>query len=106
MNRKRVVSLLTILLIASIAVLVFRKKIFKQNTLSDFAIQDTAAITRIFLADKNGHQSTLDKTASGRWTVNNKYEVQASKMQTLMDAIFRVRVKSPVPAKERDDVIK
>ncbi len=106
MNKRRVLSLLAILLLAGISVFIFRKKIFRENSISDFAVQDTAAITRIFLADKNGHQSTLDKTADGHWRVNNKFDVQESKMQTLMDAIYRVRVKSPVPQKDREDVIK
>jgi hypothetical protein len=106
MNRKRVLYLIAILILAGICIFVFRKKIFKENNISDFAVKDTASITRIFLADKNGHQCTLDKTPEGRWRVNGKYDVQESKLQTLMDAIYRVRVKSPVPKKERDDVVR
>ncbi len=106
MNKRRVIFLAGILVIAALSVLLFRKKIFKENNISDFAVQDTASITRIFIADKNGHQSTLDKTPEGKWRVNGKFDVQESKMQTLMDCIYRVRVKSPVPKKERDDVIK
>lgn len=106
MNRRRVIYLAAILILAGICIFVFRKKIFKENTISDFAVQDTASITRIFIADKNGHQCTLDKTPEGKWRVNGKYDVQGSKMQTLMDAIYRVRVKSPVPINERNDVIR
>ncbi|MCX6189162.1 MAG: DUF4340 domain-containing protein [Bacteroidetes bacterium] len=106
MNKRRILFLITVLVFAAVSVVVFRKKVFPKNNLSDFAIQDTATITRIFLADKNGHQCTLDKIPGGQWRVNEKFDVQESKMQTLMDAIYRVRVKSPVPQKERDDVIK
>jgi len=106
MNKGRILALIILLVIAGLSVFFFRRKIFKENNLEEFAVKDTASITRIFLADKNGHQSTLDKTADGKWRVNGKYDVQESKMQTLMDAFYRIRVKSPVPAKDRDDVIK
>ena len=106
MNRKRVIYLTAILVLAALCIFVFRKKIFKENNISDFAVKDTAAITRIFIADKNGHQSTLDKTPEGKWRVNGKYDVQGSKIQTLMDVIYRVSVKSPVPKNEREDVIR
>ncbi len=106
MNKRRVLSLIIMLALASVLVFVFQEKIFKTNNSNDFAIQDTAKITRIFLADKNGHQSTLDKMPTGKWCVNGKFDVQESKMQTLMDAIYRVRVKCPIPKKDREDVIK
>jgi hypothetical protein len=106
MNRKRVIYLITILLLAFVCVIIFRKKIFKETNISDFAVKDTASITRIFIADKNGHQSTLDKTPEGKWRVNGKFDVQESKMQTLMDAIYRVQVKSPLPKNQRDDVVR
>lgn len=106
MNKRNIIILIFVLVLLAFSVVVFQKKIFKGNNINDFAVQDTASITRIFLADKNGHQSTLDKTTDGKWRVNGKYDVQESKIQTLMDAIYRIRVKSPVPQKERDDVIK
>lgn len=106
MRKNRILGLLAVLLILAAAVFVFRKKIFHTSNLMDFAVTDTASITRIFIADKSGHQCTLDKQAPGRWRVNNKYNVQRSKMENLMDAIYRVRVKSPVPQKERDDVVR
>lgn len=106
MFRRRVIYLTATLILAALCIFVFRSKIFKENNISDFAVKDTASITRIFIADKNGHQSTLDKTPEGKWRVNGKFNVQLSKMQTLMDAIYRVSVKSPVPKNQRDDVIR
>ncbi len=106
MRKNRILLLIALLLALAVTVLVFRKKIFHTSHLMDFAVTDTASITRIFIADKSGHQCTLDKVSPGRWRVNNKYNVQHSKMDNLMDAIYRVRVKSPVPQKERDDVVR
>ena len=41
-----------------------------KETLRDFAVQDTASVTKIFLADKKGRSVTLERKATGGWTVN------------------------------------
>jgi hypothetical protein len=108
MNTRRLIflSIIFFLILILVGVMVYKKRMLSQDPVMQFAISDTASLTRIFLADKNGNQSTLDKVSPGHWTVNGKYDVQPSKMQTLMDAVYRVRVKSPVPKQYREDVIR
>jgi hypothetical protein len=77
-----------------------------KETLRDFAVKDTASITKIFLADKNGHTITLDRKPIGGWTLNGKYEARQDAVQGLLVTITRVDVKEPVGKQSVDNVIK
>jgi hypothetical protein len=70
-----------------------------------FAFKDTAAITRIFIADKDNHQSTIERTPKG-WVVNGKYNCRTDAVLNLMEVIKHVDVKLSVPKASRENVIK
>lgn len=78
-----------------------------KETLRDFAVADTAAVDKIFLADKKGNTCTLERDPSGKgWTVNGKYQVRSDAMQMLLETMKRVDIKEPVGKKAQDNVIK
>lgn len=64
--------------------------------LSDFAIQDTASVTRIFITDQHGRRIDLKRTPKG-WTVNDVYAAKEHDVNLLLRTFKRVEVKSPVP---------
>ena len=39
---------------------------------SDFAVEDTASITKIFMADKANNQVLLERSDNSKWLVNGK----------------------------------
>ncbi|MGZ3900763.1 MAG: hypothetical protein ACXVNQ_10065, partial [Bacteroidia bacterium] len=71
----------------------------------DFKYKDTATITKIFIADKEGDRSTLERTKHG-WVVNNKYQCRPDAILNLMEAIKNMEVKMPVPKKAKEGVLK
>lgn len=71
----------------------------------NFAFKDTAAITKIFIADKEGDRSTLERTTKG-WVVNGKYQCRGEAILNLLEVIKHVEVKMPVPKQARENVIK
>ena len=77
-----------------------------KETLRDFAVADTASITKIFLANKNGNTVTLERKGPGRWTVNGKYSVRMDALKTLLVTIKKVDVKEPIGKNAVDNVIK
>ncbi len=108
-KRKSTFVIVSILLLLAIsAVLVFKKK-GKPSTLNEearnFSYKDTAAITKIFLADKNGRQCTVERTNKG-WYVNNKFLVRSDAIITLLETIKHVEVKRPVAKPARELTIK
>lgn len=77
-----------------------------KETLRDFAVQDTASITKIFIADKKLKSITLERNAAGVWMVNGKYVARKDIMQSLLLTIKNIDIKEPVGNAAQDNMIK
>jgi hypothetical protein len=108
MKRNRIAIILVIILGSfSLWFIINNKKGTIKETLRDFAVTDTAAVDKIFLADKKGNTSTLERNSSGKgWTVNGKYLVRADAIETLLSTMKKIDIKEPVGKKSQDNVIK
>jgi hypothetical protein len=104
-KNKVAIIVLVLLLIASVWFFLNNKKGTIKETLRDFAVADTASITKIFLADKENNSVTLEK-ANGIWKVNGRYNARPDAIQTLLETIKRVDIKEPVGKSAQDNVIK
>ena len=82
----------------------------KTNTLkkelSNFAVKDTASITKIFMADRAGKRVTLERLSSSEWKVNGNYKVKSSCMNTLLETISGITVKATVPKTAFNTIVK
>ena len=59
-------TIIVIILAAVAALFLFREKFGTvRSELKDFAVKDTASIDKIFLADKSGHEITLERKGKG-----------------------------------------
>ena len=77
-----------------------------KTELTDFAIEDTAAINKIFMADKLGQSVTLVRQSGNRWTVNGHYDAREDAITTLLTTLRRVEVQAPIQKAAYDNVIK
>ena len=97
--------LLLVLLIVLAAVAWWLQKRNTGSTLdqplTDFAVSDTARVTRIFISDRNGKSVDLVRTRNG-WMVNGKYKARMPEIITALKTLRRVEVKSPVPKSAQD----
>ncbi len=106
-KRNRVPIVIVVLLGGLSCWLIFNnKKGTIKETLRDFAVEDTAAITKIFLADKENKTITLERQPTGIWMVNGKFIARRDAIKTLLYTIRKVDVKEPVGKKAQDNVIK
>jgi len=64
--------------------------------LSDFAVGDTARVTRIFIADQQGRHIDLKRTNKG-WSLNDVFMAKPHDVNMLLRTFKRAEVKSPVP---------
>ncbi|MDR0367623.1 MAG: hypothetical protein LBH82_00605 [Bacteroidales bacterium] len=71
-----------------------------------FAVQDTAAITRLFLANAFGDESLLEKDENGKWLLNKKEEVITHNINGILGAICNIRVKDIVGKTARENINK
>ncbi|MEA3449235.1 MAG: hypothetical protein U9Q98_12440, partial [Bacteroidota bacterium] len=74
------------------------------DVLRDFAVQDTAAVDKIFLVDKENNEILLERQNKDTWTVNEKYTVRKDLMDILLETIRRIDVANPVPKAKQDYV--
>ncbi len=107
MKKNRITILLFLFLAVAAGILIMknRKSTIKEE-LKDFAVKDTASITKIFMADKSPSSITLTREAPGQWTVNGKFAARWDAITTLLETINEVDVRTPVAKSGFDNVIK
>lgn len=76
----------------------------KANT--DFEIEDTSQVGKIFIADLNGRTINLKRQDNGAWTVNDKYRAREDAVLTLLKTFKNVYVQRPVPKEAQSQVNK
>lgn len=73
---------------------------------SDFALADTAAVTRVLITDKSGNRVELTRLNASDWQVNGSFLARREMLDNLMQAAARLTVMSPVALAAKDNVIK
>ncbi|MDQ3051093.1 MAG: DUF4340 domain-containing protein [Bacteroidota bacterium] len=106
--KKNNLLLILVLLIAGVAVFLYMQS--KQGTINeelrDFAVKDTGSVTKMFLANKSGQQTLLEKKTSGDWVMNGKTLARQDAVKTLLASLHDIEVRSPVGKKAYNNVIK
>ena len=106
MKKSNIILLVIIVLISiTVTVVYFTKNTSSEQVLRDFAIEDTAAITKIFLADKNNNTVLLERK-NGYWTANGDYVARRDFLNVMLSTLKNMEVSSPVPELELDRVMK
>ena len=106
MKKNKYILIITVLLAITAAFLQYRNNSGTiREELHDFAVQDTGSVSKIFLADKNNHSVTLERTALG-WTVDGKYKARPDAIKTLLITIKSLAVKTRVAKAAFNVVVK
>jgi len=105
---KKTLFFVAILTLALIAVYLFNSedKSTLKTELSDFAVEDTGSITKLFLADKADNTVLLEKQENGSWLLNGKFLARQDAVNNLLYTIKEVKVRTPVPKSAFENIIK
>jgi len=108
MKNNRILIILLVVL-ATVAIYFFTTKTSGSGSTdkyakSDFAINDTASIDKIFIVDARGKSVTLIKKEN-TWLVGGKYLARPDNIRLLMKTFSRIDVRSPVPKAALNNVI-
>jgi len=106
--KKNRIAIILVIILGSLSfwfIINKRSGTIKPN-LKDFAVDDTASVDKIFLADKKGRAITLERKAPGHWMVNGKYNARMDVLETLLYTIKKIDVKEPVGKKAQDNIVK
>lgn len=107
MKRKHLIILFLILILVFVALfLVFNRGTgtFKDHT-KEFAVKDTATITKVFLADKKNRTILLERVEAGDWLLNGTYKARNSGINLLFETFKHLVPKYPVPKSGHDNVV-
>jgi len=80
------------------------KDAFSGNT-SNFKIEDTASIGKMFLADKAGNTILVERTDKG-WILNKQYPALPGSVEVILETLKRQTTSYPVPKSAYDNVIR
>ena len=73
---------------------------------TNFAIEDTASVVRIFIADRKGQRLTLERKKGGAWRMGSGKTPRPDAIFTLLQTLSRWEVKTPVPRPAVQNVFK
>ncbi|OQX79334.1 MAG: hypothetical protein B6D64_05025 [Bacteroidetes bacterium 4484_276] len=104
-NRGILVIVIILAIMAVILVLQNRKGTLK-GEMGEFAIVDTASVTKIFMADMRNNQVLLTKNSPGEWMLNDSLKARKEGLDLLLKTMSNLAVKAPVPKKSYNSVIK
>lgn len=97
-----------LLILVGFSIYIYRSKHSSTTVNEDsrnFKFKDTASVTKIFIADKDGNNATLTRTTKG-WMVNEKYNCRTDAILNLFEVIKHVEVKMPVAKTYKENVLK
>ena len=106
MKKNKIAFIITLILIiiASILITTNNNTTLKKES-SNFALLDTSNVTRIFIADKQNNNVTLEKVTTGNWKINNHAKADSRKVNMLLKTMQDIRVRNPVSLAEHNNVI-
>ncbi|MFC2101760.1 DUF4340 domain-containing protein [Bacteroidota bacterium] len=107
MKKNRIILIL-VLILALVAIVLFftRSDQTFQRSVSDFAVSDTASVTKIFMSDKNNNTVTLSREVNGTWHVEDNYLASKFNLDMLLQTMHNLAVKEPVPQAAHNNVIR
>jgi hypothetical protein len=107
MTKKNIVLLIVLAVLVSVGFYYASKPTSTlRGAYSDFAIQDTAAIQKIHIADLLGNSIILERQPKGSWKLNEKYFARDYAVKLLLETFNRLKVQGPVPEKMKPRVFK
>ncbi|MCF8330972.1 MAG: DUF4340 domain-containing protein [Bacteroidales bacterium] len=106
--KKNRISITTVLILAIITVVILlsRRNSTMEEKARNFAVRDTASVTRLFLAKKDSSQVLLTKNNNSQWTINNEEKASNAAVEILLETLKKMDVKRPVAKSEHNTVVK
>jgi hypothetical protein len=107
MKKNKVIFIaFVVLAIIALALWLTQSPTTLRRALSDFTLNDSSNVTKIFMSDKNNNTVKLTKVLPGKWTVNDKYPAQRQSIDLLLETMVDIEVQQPVAKAAHDNIIK
>ena len=106
-NNKLTIVIVAILVVVA-GVLIWNNRYLStvRGEAADFQVWDTSTVTRLYLADRNDHESLLERQPDNTWMLNGTYKAHSKQVQALLSTLYKVRIKMPVSRASHDNIVK
>jgi hypothetical protein len=75
--------------------------------LTDFAIEDTAQVTKVIITDHFGKSAVVERVPGQRlWRLNGKYQAREDAVNLMLKTFNRIRIRGNVSDSSRDNMMK
>lgn len=107
MKKNRLIVIVAVMLVTVAIILLAQNhySTLKENE-TNFAVSDTASVTKIFIADKGVNSVTIERNKENGWVLNGNIDANNIIVQTLLSTMKRMTVKAPVSIASHDNVVK
>ena len=106
MKRKHItISAVLVVIVAAVAIFTGNRYSTLAEWESNFAVEDTASVVSIFIADKDENEVMLERVED-RWLLNGKFETNPRMVEMLLETMKKIKVKSPVSLASHDNVVR
>jgi hypothetical protein len=100
------ILILIVLVALSIYFLTNNRESSIDSIKKDFSIEDTASVTKIFIAQKNGKTIKVERQKDNSWLVNGKFKARRELIKVVLETLKQMKIKSPVNRPMREGVMK
>lgn len=107
-KKKRITLVILIALVAVVLGVWIANSIYHANNRKKecyFMVRDTAAVTKIYLADRMEQESLLERKEHG-WTLNGSYTAHPKQVQYLLTTLYKLRNDMPVSKASHNNIVK
>jgi hypothetical protein len=94
-----------VLILFSLFIVLYENRIFKKPAIAAdmFAVKDTSAVTKIFMADMSGNTVLLKKTPQG-WMINDSIFAMQEKVKDLLGIMKNLMIRELVSKKAHSNI--
>ena len=96
MKKKSIILLAVVAVIAIVALIIALRGSRKSTFPQDYHIEDTASITRIFMADKQNQHVLLSRVGDSAWLVDEQYPANKPMVDLLLETLNTMRIRQQV----------
>ena len=106
-NKKSKYLIIIIICIVTLLLYFKRENLFSNKEIdpTNFAVENTENISKVIMSDKKGDKIIMEKK-DNQWFINNKYKIWDIRIDYLLEVLKDIKVKSSVPLKKQNTVIK
>ena len=106
-NKKSKYLVIIIICIVTLFLYFKRENLFSNKEIdpTNFAVENTENISKVIMSDKKGDKIIMEKK-DNQWFINNKYKIWDIRIDYLLEVLKDIKVKSSVPLKRQNTVIK